>query len=81
MKLIEREHIAQALQRHLMLHLRKLRQGSTAHTLRGRIGGHKLGMLLLKLYESLHQHIIVKIGNDGSIINIVKLVVMLYLPA
>ena len=80
-QLIKREHIAQTLQRHLMLHLRELRQCSTSDALCGRIRGHKLWVLLLKLYEPLHQHIVVKIGNDGSIINIIKLVVMLYLPA
>ena len=64
-----------------MLHLCELRQCSASDALCGRIRGHKLWVLLLKLYEPLHQHIVVKIGNDGSIINIIKLVVMLYLPA
>ena len=80
-ELIEGEDVCQALQRNLVPYLLKLAQGLAADALRGRIGRDELGVLRLKGFEPVHQHVVFIIGDDRRVVHIIELAVMFDLPA
>ena len=64
-----------------MLHLLKLAQSLPTHALGRGIGRDKLRVLCLQLFELLHEHIKVIVGDDGCILHIVKAAVIVDLSA
>ena len=59
-----------------MMHRRKLRKSLASYSLRGRCGSYKLRVLLFKLCKSHHEHVVIIIGYDRRIVNIVQPVVI-----
>ena len=80
-QLIEREHILQALERHLMVHLREGVERIAADVLRRRIGRGVLRVRRFKLLQSAQERVIFKVADLGRILHIVEKVRPLELTA
>ena len=76
-QLIEREHVLQALERHLMVYLREGVERVAADVLRRRIGRGVLRVRLLELLQSAQERVIFKVADLGRVLHIVEKVCML----
>ena len=80
-QLVERKHVLQALERHLMAHLRKGVERVAADVLRRRIGRGILRVRRLKLFEPAHERVIFKVADLGRVLHIIKKICMFQLTA
>ena len=71
-QLVEREHVLQALERHLMVYLRESVERVAADVLRRRIGRGVLRVRRLELFEPAHKRVILEIADLGRILHIVE---------
>ena len=71
-QLVKREHILQALERHLMVHLREGVERVAADALRRRIGRGILRVRRLKLLQSAQERVILKVADLGRVLHIVE---------
>lgn len=80
-QLVERKHILQALERHLMAHLRKGIERVTADMLRRRIGRGILRVRSLKLFEPAHERVIFKVADLGCVLHVIEKICVFQLTA
>ena len=80
-QLIERKHILQALERHLMAHLRKGIERVAADMLRRRIGRGILRVRSLKLFEPAHERVIFKVADLGCVLHVIEKICVFQLTA
>ena len=71
-QLVKREHILQALERHLMVHLREGVERVAADVLRRRIWRGVLRVRRLKLLQSAQERVIFKVADLGRVFYIVE---------
>ena len=80
-QLVERKHVLQALERHLMAHLRKGVERVAADVLRRRIGRGILRVRGLKLLKPAHERVICKVADLGRVLHIIEKICMFQLTA
>ena len=80
-QLVEREHVLQALERHLMAHLRKGVERVAADVLRRRIGRGVLRVRRLELFEPAHKRVILEIADLGRILHVIEKICVFQLTA
>ena len=80
-QLVERKHVLQALERHLMAHLRKGVERVAADVLCRRIGRGILRVRGLQLLEPTHERVILEIADLGRILHVIEKICVFQLTA
>ena len=80
-QLVKREHILQALERHLMVYLREGVERVAADVLRRRIGRGVLRVRRLELLQSAQERVIFKVADLGRVLHVIEKICVFQLTA
>ena len=80
-QLVKREHILQALERHLMVYLREGVERVAADVLRRRIGRGVLRVRRLELFEPAHKRVVFKVADLGRVLHVIEKICVFQLTA